>query len=194
MLLSDCDRYCLLTAACWTNTCNLVILLPGDNAGPPLSAAEVRATWNISRSWFPTAAEIVASDLDAFTAAASKFKRFLPVVEKEIGDTWVMGVPSDPNKVAAMRAIDRQLSACTRDPECAGGGSGGEGSSGTGDNSTGGGGSTGDSSTGGGGGGAAQVLLTNFTRFALKVRQVQSETQKPFWFGAPACSCAVPRL
>lgn len=92
----------------------------GDNAGPPMSALEVRATWKKVRSWWPSAeTKIVASDLDAFTAAAAPFAESLPVVTKELGDTWVMGVPSDPEKVAKMRAMDRQLALCHAMPSCA---------------------------------------------------------------------------
>jgi hypothetical protein len=76
----------------------------GDNAGPPTSVEEVKATWNLLRAWWPDA-QIVASDLDAFTASALPFAEKLPVVTKELGDTWVMGVPSDPTKVATMRAM-----------------------------------------------------------------------------------------
>jgi hypothetical protein len=89
----------------------------GDNAGPPTSVEEVKSTWKVLHSWWPDA-KIVASDLDAFTASALPFAEKLPVVTKELGDTWVMGVPSDPTKVATMRAMDRQLSACAADAAC----------------------------------------------------------------------------
>ncbi len=90
----------------------------GDNAGPPMSALEVNLTWAKVRSWWPEAA-LVASDLDAFTAAAAPFAmKNLPVVTKELGDTWIMGVPSDPVKVAKMRAMDRQLASCAAAPAC----------------------------------------------------------------------------
>ena len=65
----------------------------GDNAGPPLSTAEVQKTWDIVRGWFPEASTsaggrgIVASDLDSFTMAvkaAESTLAALPVVEKEI--------------------------------------------------------------------------------------------------------------
>ena len=81
----------------------------GDNTGPPDTILEVLATWKKVQSWWPHA-EVVASDLDAFTAAAAPHAySTLPVVTKELGDTWVMGVPSDPLKVAQMRAMDRNL-------------------------------------------------------------------------------------
>ncbi len=31
----------------------------------------------------------------------------LPLVTSEVGDTWIYGVPSDPQKVSRMRVINR---------------------------------------------------------------------------------------
>jgi hypothetical protein len=93
--------------------------------------------------WFP-GAEVIASDLEAFTTAALASPAAiaaLPVVEKEIGDTWIMGVPSDPIKVQRMRALERARTACVASPACANWG----GSAGTG-----------------------EAMLSNFTRFFLK--------------------------
>ena len=59
----------------------------GDNAGPPLTTEEVKKTWQIVQGWFP-GAEVVASDLEAFTTAALATPAAiaaLPVVTKEIG-------------------------------------------------------------------------------------------------------------
>jgi hypothetical protein len=94
--------------------------------------------------WFPEAEVIIASDLEAFTTAALASPAAiaaLPVVEKEIGDTWIMGVPSDPIKVQRMRALERARTACVASPACANWG----GSAGTG-----------------------EAMLSNFTRFFLK--------------------------
>lgn len=42
----------------------------------------------------------------------------LPVITSEVGDTWIYGVPSDPVKVARMRAAHRSRQACLSSGAC----------------------------------------------------------------------------
>lgn len=81
----------------------LAFLHSGDNLGPP-SVDDVRAAHAELRARFPDA-EVRASTLDAFARAlaASSAVADLPVVTAEIGDPWIFGVASDPQKVAAYR-------------------------------------------------------------------------------------------
>lgn len=81
----------------------LAFLHSGDNLGPP-SVDDVRAAHAELRARFPDA-EVRASTLDAFARAlaASGAVADLPVVTAEIGDPWIFGVASDPQKVAAYR-------------------------------------------------------------------------------------------
>jgi hypothetical protein len=61
----------------------------GDNAGPPLSVDEVLADFKAIRATFP-GATVFASTLDDFTALLTPaVTAALPVVEREIGDTWL---------------------------------------------------------------------------------------------------------
>lgn len=85
----------------------LAFLHAGDNAGPP-SADEVVAAHADLRARFP-GAEVRASTLDAFARAldASGAAAQLPAVTAEIGDPWLFGAGSDPQKVAAYRSLLR---------------------------------------------------------------------------------------
>ncbi len=77
----------------------------GDNLGPP-SVDEVLATFADLRARVP-GAEVRGSTLDAFAEALRPVRAALPVVTAEIGDTWIHGVGSDPQKVAAYRELLR---------------------------------------------------------------------------------------
>ena len=76
-----------------------------DNIGPQ-TAGQARASFARLRERFPNA-EVIGSTLDAFAKQAARVKAQLPVVTGEIGDTWIHGVGSDPQKVARFRALSR---------------------------------------------------------------------------------------
>lgn len=86
----------------------LAFLHAGDNLGPP-SAPEVRAAHEELARRHP-GAEVRGSTLDAFARAlvASGADASLPVVTAEIGDPWLFGAASDPQKVAAYRELLRR--------------------------------------------------------------------------------------
>ncbi|MFA5863335.1 MAG: DUF5054 domain-containing protein [Phycisphaerae bacterium] len=77
----------------------------GDNHGPQ-SIHDVTATYDALRRQFPSA-KISASTLDAFAQKLLVIKDKLPVVNKEIGDTWIHGIGSDPGKVRRFRELLR---------------------------------------------------------------------------------------
>ncbi|MCB0976271.1 MAG: DUF5054 domain-containing protein [Acidimicrobiales bacterium] len=83
----------------------LAFLHSGDNLGPP-TADEVVAAYEVLGERYP-GAEIRASTLSAFAEdlAASGAVSGLPVVTAEIGDPWIFGAASDPQKVTAYRRI-----------------------------------------------------------------------------------------
>lgn len=53
-----------------------------------------------------------ASTFEAFLEAVIPYKSKLPVVLNEIGDTWIMGIASDPRKMADYRVIARGMKQC----------------------------------------------------------------------------------
>ncbi len=75
----------------------------GDNLGPQ-SAKDIEAEMERIGGLYPNA-EIVASTLDAYAGELWKNRGKLPVIEEEIGDTWIHGVGTDPVKVARYRAL-----------------------------------------------------------------------------------------
>ncbi len=77
-----------------------------DNTGPP-SADEVHDVFSRLQREHPDAV-VRASTLDAFAQELLIQAGRLPVIESEIGDTWIHGVGSDPWKVAAFRSLMRR--------------------------------------------------------------------------------------
>ena len=83
----------------------VVIDLTGDNLGPP-RADDVIARWAALAARFP-AAQIAAATLDDVAAVMAATADSLPVIDGEIGDTWIQGVGSDPLKTAGFRELCR---------------------------------------------------------------------------------------
>lgn len=75
-----------------------------DNLGPP-AAAEITAMFARLRGEYGV--EVCASSMDAFAHRLATVKESLPVVNQEIGDTWIHGVGTDPLKVAQFRELLR---------------------------------------------------------------------------------------
>ena len=81
------------------------IQVRGDNSGPH-SLNEIKACYAWLRTIFP-GAQIVPTNLSTIAAALEPLRSGLPVVTKEMGDTWIYGVGSDPGKVARYRELCR---------------------------------------------------------------------------------------
>ncbi len=76
-----------------------------DNNGPQ-TAEEVSKIYRLLKLKYP-AAVIKASSLNEYAAELWKFRKHLPVVSQEIGNTWIHGAGSDPYKYACFRALMR---------------------------------------------------------------------------------------
>ncbi|XP_055957826.1 uncharacterized protein LOC130013170 [Patella vulgata] len=88
-----------------------------DNSGPPVNISEILTNYEIARGQFPNAV-VQASTFDEFVEAVQPIKSQLPVVTKEIGDTWIQGPGSDPRKIAEMRAYSRLRTQCIEQGPC----------------------------------------------------------------------------
>ena len=77
----------------------------GDNSGPH-TPAEIAAIYARLRAQFP-GASVHASNLNEVAAALEPVRDRLPVVTGEIGDTWIYGCASDPQKIAQYREAAR---------------------------------------------------------------------------------------
>jgi hypothetical protein len=76
-----------------------------DNIGPQ-SVAQTADVLRRMRHENP-GATVLASTLDAFGAAMWDRRGNFPIVEQEIGDSWIHGVGTDPQKLARFRALQR---------------------------------------------------------------------------------------
>ncbi len=83
----------------------LVVINSADNHGPP-SVASIKKAFADLQFRFP-GAEIRASTLDAFVPNLEKIRETLPILNEEIGDTWIHGVATDPKKVAWFKELLR---------------------------------------------------------------------------------------
>ena len=93
-----------------------IVLVPGsdvavdvevrnDNSGPH-TLEEIAAIYTKLRTQFPEAT-VTACTLNEVAQAVDAVRDRLPVVQSEIGDTWIYGVASDPLKVARFRESTR---------------------------------------------------------------------------------------
>ncbi|HEV7345571.1 MAG TPA: DUF5054 domain-containing protein [Devosia sp.] len=76
-----------------------------DNIGPQSVGQTVEALRHLRHE--QPDAEIIASTLDAFGAEMWARREQFPVVTEEIGDSWIYGTASDPEKLARFRALQR---------------------------------------------------------------------------------------
>lgn len=76
-----------------------------DNHGAQ-SLEEVQKIYRDLREMFPNT-KIIGSTMDAFAEQLIRVQDQLPVVEQELGDTWIHGTASDPLKVSRYRELMR---------------------------------------------------------------------------------------
>ncbi len=76
-----------------------------DNMGPQSEGEIEREIERIGRI-YPGAA-VEASTLDHYARSLRKIKNTLPVIQEEIGDTWIYGIASDPWKTGRYRELIR---------------------------------------------------------------------------------------
>jgi Domain of unknown function (DUF5054) len=83
-----------------------VAIVVGDDNSGPHSPAEIANIYSALGRQFPNA-QITATGLTEIANAVEPFRKNLPTITQEIGDTWIYGVASDPVKVARYREIAR---------------------------------------------------------------------------------------
>lgn len=75
-----------------------------DNQGPPHNEQEILDFYTDLQAQYPDVV-LEPSGLDAFANYAWSMKDTLPVVEEEIGDTWIHGVASDSYLIAQLKVL-----------------------------------------------------------------------------------------
>jgi hypothetical protein len=83
----------------------IAIIVGNDNSGPH-SPAEIADVYSNLTHQFPNG-QITACGLTEIANAIEPFRKNLPTITQEIGDTWIYGVASDPVKVARYRELSR---------------------------------------------------------------------------------------
>lgn len=79
----------------------------GDNRGPQ-DAAAVQAELDRIQEKYPNA-RVEASTLDNFAQSLLRVKHLLPVLEEELGDSWIHGTGTDPWKTARYEELCRLM-------------------------------------------------------------------------------------
>lgn len=80
----------------------------GDNEGVQ-SADVIRDIFKNLKEKMPDA-QIVAGDLNDLALAVREIEDTLPIIDDEIGDSWIHGVGTDPKKVAFFKSLQRLYS------------------------------------------------------------------------------------
>lgn len=89
--------------------CGLAFGFTGDNHGPQ-DAGRVREFYRSLRARFP-GHHVAATGFDGLLADLAGLRGRLPPLDGEIGDTWIHGTGSDPEKTRRFRALARWRSA-----------------------------------------------------------------------------------
>lgn len=85
----------------------LVFAHSDDNCGPPSKREALGIIEKYERKY--PEAEVIGSTLDAFARYIETFSDKFPVISEEIGDTWIHGIGSDPEKVRQYRLTLRKI-------------------------------------------------------------------------------------
>ena len=83
----------------------VVFGVTGDNTGPQ-TAEEIKEIYQNVKKEYP-AAEVSAATLEDVALLVDNID--LPVIEDEIGDTWIHGAATDPKKLAGYRYLLRNI-------------------------------------------------------------------------------------
>lgn len=81
------------------------VQVKGDNLGPH-TEEEIRKIWAITRQQYP-GSEILASNFNAVAEDIEKYCKQIPILNQEIGDTWIHGYASNPKVIAQMKELSR---------------------------------------------------------------------------------------
>ena len=92
-----------------------------DNSGPLASVQQVQSVYADIQREFPgwtVRASTFDSYIDLVDAAVKAGTISLPVVSREMGDTWSYGFGSDPRRSGEWTVLQRLHAQCTSDPAC----------------------------------------------------------------------------
>ena len=93
------------------------LTLPNHSHDFTVLFQEVLNNYEVARGQFPNAL-VTASTLDQYVSALKASRTSYPTMTKEVGDTWIMGVQSDPRKIAVYRTFANVLAQCFEAGKC----------------------------------------------------------------------------
>ncbi len=79
--------------------------------GPPTSIADIYRDYDILRQSYP-GAQIIPSSLQNFLEDVSSVTSELVLFNRDISDSWLQGIISDPKRVQQYLALQRALKTC----------------------------------------------------------------------------------
>jgi len=79
----------------------------GDNLGPP-TRAEIEEIYASVQDKYPDA-EVLGSGLNEYAEKLLQFKDQFPIIQEEIGDTWIHGISSDPFKTGLYKEYLQEM-------------------------------------------------------------------------------------
>ncbi|CAF4317566.1 unnamed protein product, partial [Rotaria sp. Silwood2] len=82
-----------------------------DNQGPPMSIAEIHQNHEILRQSYP-GARIISSSFQNFLEDVWGIADELQLFDRDISDSWLQGIGSDPKRIQQYLALQRALSTC----------------------------------------------------------------------------------
>ena len=85
-----------------------------DNTGPH-SYETAKQILQTAQTSYPNATVRTSDGFDDFIRKITPFEDTLPVIDYEIGDSWVFGSSADPIKAASYRAVIRARKQCVED-------------------------------------------------------------------------------
>ena len=93
-----------------SDECAVTFRFAGDNCAP-MQAENVIARLESLRERYPDA-RIVPATLNDLAREAERIRHTLPVVDAEIGDSWIHGIMTDPRKVFSYNALLNYAKKC----------------------------------------------------------------------------------
>lgn len=76
-----------------------------------MSVAEIRSNHQILRQSYP-GAQIISSSFQAFLEDIAGIEPELQLFDRDISDSWLQGIGSDPKRVQQYLALQRAISNC----------------------------------------------------------------------------------
>ena len=93
-----------------SDECAVMFRFAGDNCAPMNAESVIRSFENLKEKYPET--QIIPATLNDLAIEAEKIRDTLPMIDAEIGDSWIHGVMTDPRKVFSYHALLNYAKKC----------------------------------------------------------------------------------